>query len=1115
MARSPTSHRHRILANIPLRTLLVVPFILQIVGTVGLVGWLSYKNGQKAVNQVVSQLRTEISQRISEKLTNDLSVASLITQSNVNGLQFGVLGVDDLENTARYFWRQNQDLPGVTYIYYGHQDGQYLGSERLPDGNFALVLPDPNQQGNIAYNTDNWGNIIKAFRQEKGYDPRLRPWYQDAVKAKQGIWTEPYPDYTYTDTLAITYAQPVYDQAKKLQGVVAIDYLINQIGDFLKGLNISPHGESFIIERSGYLIGSSTIKSPVVLKNGQPERLKAIESDDLFVQNTTAKLLKIFPNLNTITNSQQFYYHDQQGEKQFVQVLPFSLGKGLDWLIVVVIPESDFMAQINQNNYTTLLLCLLALAIATLAGIATSQYIVKPIMQLKDAAIAISEGDLTRSVDVTRNDEVGILAQAFNKMAKQLQDSFTSLEVKNIELEKLDKLKDEFLANTSHELRTPLNGIIGLSEALLDGTAGPLPEAANTNLSLVVACGKRLANLVNDILDISKLSHQNIELQIQSVSLREIVSIVINIVQPLIEQKTLELVNAISPDLPLVAADENRLQQIFYNLIGNAIKFTQTGTIEISAIPDQDNQNIAVTVSDTGIGIPADQIDQIFVSFEQGDGSTSRNYGGTGLGLTVTKKLVELHGGEISVTSKVDHGSQFTFTLPIAEDQEKTQISQPSANLQSRSTAPVNTQPEEELPFNIDNLKILIVDDDPINLRVLVNLLSLQKYSIKQAMNGFEALEIIEQGFKPDLILLDVMMPKMTGYEVTHRLRQQFLANELPIIMLTAKNQVEDLVEGLSAGANDYLTKPIAKHELLARIKTQINLAKINEAYSRFVPRDFLHFLGKDSVLDVSLGDQVQQEMTVLFSDIRSFTTFSEEMSPQETFNFINTYLSRVSPTIRLHEGFIDKYIGDAIMALFPTAPDHALMAAIAMQKQVHILNGERNANGDQSLAIGIGLHTGPLMLGTIGESHRMESTVIADAVNLASRLESLTKRYGVGILISHDTFSRLDAANQYYCRFVDRVRVKGKKIVVSLYEIYDHESQAQIELKQKTTPRFLEAVDHYTNGKFDQAVILFQDILQKNPDDLVIKFYVERCQRYQQYGAPLNWLGVEEIQEK
>jgi two-component system sensor histidine kinase ChiS len=1115
MASLPTSKRHSILANVPLRTLLVVPFILQIVATVGLVGWLSYKNGQEAVNQVVSKLRIEISQRISEKLTSDLSVASLITQSNVNGLQFGLLGIDDVENTARYFWRQNQDLLGVTYIYYGHRDGQYLGSERLPDGKYALVLPDPSQQGNIAYKTDDWGNIIEAFRTEKGYDPRLRPWYQDAVQEQQGIWTEPYPDYTYTDTLAITYAQPVYDQAKNLQGVVAIDYLINQIGDFLKGLNISENGESFIIERSGYLIGSSTIKSPVVLKNGQPERLKALDSDDLLVKDTTAKLLELFPNLQNITSSQKFYYYDQQGEKQFVQVLPFSLGKGLDWLIVVIIPESDFMAQINSNNYTTLLLSLLALAIATLAGIATSKYIVKPIMQLKEAAIAISEGDfLTHTVDLSRNDEVGILAQAFNKMAKQLQDSFTNLEEKNIELEKLDKLKDEFLANTSHELRTPLNGIIGLSEALLDGTAGDLPEAANTNLSLVVACGKRLANLVNDILDISKLSHQNIELQIQSVSLREIVSIVINIVQPLIEQKTLELVNAISPDLPLVAADENRLQQIFYNLIGNAIKFTQTGTIEISAIPDQDHQTIFVTVADTGIGIPADKIDQIFLSFEQGDGSMARTYGGTGLGLTVTKKLVELHGGSISVTSKVDEGSQFTFTLPIAQDQEKSQVSQPSANLPAIS-APVNAQTEEELPFNIDNLKILIVDDDPINLRVLVNLLSLQKYAIKQAMNGFEALEIIEQGFKPDLILLDVMMPKMTGYEVTQRLRKQFLANELPIIMLTAKNQVEDLVEGLSAGANDYLTKPIAKHELLARIKTQINLAKINEAYSRFVPRDFLHFLGKDSVLDVSLGDQVQQEMTVLFSDIRSFTTFSEEMSPQETFNFINTYLSRVSPTIRLHEGFIDKYIGDAIMALFPTAPDHALMAAIAMQKQVNILNQERNANGDQSLEIGIGLHTGPLMLGTIGERNRMESTVIADAVNLASRLESLTKRYGVGILISHDTFSQLDEANQYYWRFVDRVRVKGKKIVVSLYEVYDHESQAQIELKQKTTSRFLEAVDHYTMGNFDQAVILFQEIFQKNPDDLVVKFYIERCQRYQQYGSPVNWLGVEEIQEK
>ncbi|MCZ0904476.1 response regulator, partial [Microcoleus sp. HI-ES] len=166
---------------------------------------------------------------------------------------------------------------------------------------------------------------------------------------------------------------------------------------------------------------------------------------------------------------------------------------------------------------------------------------------------------------------------------------------------------------------------------------------------------------------------------------------------------------------------------------------------------------------------------------------------------------------------------------------------------------------------------------------------------------------------------------------VCEKIREKFTAIEVPIVMLTAKNQVSDLVQGFDAGANDFLTKPFVKNELLARIKTHIRLAKINAAYGRFVPHDFLRFLGHESIVDVRLGDQIQKEMTVLFSDIRSFTTISEAMTPQENFNFINSYLSRVSPVIRAHQGFIDKYIGDAIMALFPESADDAVRAAVEM----------------------------------------------------------------------------------------------------------------------------------------------------------------------------------------
>ncbi|HEY9710947.1 MAG TPA: response regulator, partial [Oculatellaceae cyanobacterium] len=403
-----------------------------------------------------------------------------------------------------------------------------------------------------------------------------------------------------------------------------------------------------------------------------------------------------------------------------------------------------------------------------------------------------------------------------------------------------------------------------------------------------------------------------------------------------------------------------------------------------------------------------------------------------------------------------------------------------------------------------------IVDDEPVNLQVLANNLSLEHYAITQANNGLEALEIIERGFQPDLVLLDVMMPRMTGYEVCKKLRERFLAIELPIVMLTAKNQTSDLVEGFIAGANDYITKPFSKNELLARIKTHIRLAKINAAYGRFVPHDFLRFLGYESIVDVKLGDHVKKDMTILFSDIRSFTTLSEGMTPEENFNFINSFLSRVSPVIRAHNGFIDKYIGDAVMALFPESADDAVRGAIAMQKQLFLYNEHRQNNGYVPIAIGIGLHTGSLMLGTIGEQERMESTVISDAVNLASRLEGLTKLYGAGILISGQTLTYLDSSQNYGYRFVDRVRVKGKQAPVAVFEVYDGDEELLKQLKTQTKSNFEKAVFLYFQQEFAQAQEIFQDILQINPQDKAAVLYVKRCEKSQKYGGQEEWEDVE-----
>ncbi|MGK5093969.1 pentapeptide repeat-containing protein [Deltaproteobacteria bacterium TL4] len=739
----------------------------------------------------------------------------------------------------------------------------------------------------------------------------------------------------------------------------------------------------------------------------------------------------------------------------------------------------------------------------------------------------------------------------------ELEEKNDQLNHKNDELSHANRLKDEFLANTSHELRTPLNGIIGIGESMMEGATGPLTEVQIVNLAMITASGRRLTHLVNDLLDFSKLKHRKIELSLKPVGIREVTEVVMLLSKPLIGTKNLKLINAVGSELPPVDADENRLQQIMQNMIANAIKFTDQGTVTVSA--EIIEPYLKIEVTDTGIGIPKGQLNRIFESFEQGDGSTSRKYGGTGLGLSITKQLVELHGGNIRVISEEGQGSTFLITLPLSKEPlhkegcvldtilSKLKALHPANSFEDSSKkkdpalieAPPQLTLQTELPPELKStlvpstvqsrfqgslalpqesskkIKILIVDDEPVNLQVLINYLSLHHYTITQANDGLKALELIEKDPDFDLILLDVMMPRMTGYEVCSRLRKQYATYELPVLLLTAKNQTVDVIEGFNAGANDYLTKPFSKQELLARIKIHLELSKTNLAYGRFVPMEFLQLLGKRSIVDVNLGDQVQKNMSILFSDIRSFTSLSEQMTPAENFQFINEYLSYMEPIVIQHRGFVDKYIGDAIMALFDHNADDAVKASVDMLKELQNYNNHRNLLGKPSIQIGIGINTGSLMLGTIGGNNRMDGTVISDAVNLASRIEGMTKNYGASILISEYTFYQLKAPHTFSTRIVDRVQVKGKKDPVSVFEILDGEPPHQRELKKATASVFEQGLALYHLQEFDAAKSLFVGCQHKNPDDRALQLYIQRCEQYATRNPHEPWDGITRLDSK
>ena len=290
--------------------------------------------------------------------------------------------------------------------------------------------------------------------------------------------------------------------------------------------------------------------------------------------------------------------------------------------------------------------------------------------------------------------------------------------------------------------------------------------------------------------------------------------------------------------------------------------------------------------------------------------------------------------------------------------------------------------------------------------------------------------------------------------------------------------------------------------------------AALLHSYSKFVPTEFIEFLKKNSVLDITLGDQIEVDMSILFSDIRSFTTISEKMTAEETFKFINSYLHAMGPCVTKQNGFIDKYIGDAIMALFRT-PENALDAAIDMLDELYLYNKKRVEKDYEKISIGIGIHTGRLILGIVGSELRIQGTVISDAVNLASRIEGLTKMYGASLLMREESFNIIEKKEKYYTRIIDRVKVKGKDKPVDVIEILNGNSERIINLKLSTNHLMKDGITRFRERDFRNAIKHFEEILSIDPKDKAANIHLQRSIYFHNHGVPPDWEGVSALNEK
>jgi diguanylate cyclase (GGDEF)-like protein len=418
--------------KIPLPRMLIVPFIAQVLIVTGLVGYLSYRDGQRAVENLTNQLMADVSQRVEQKLTSYLASPRLVNQMSGDAILRGELQLNLDHSDARreqYLWQTMKLFPNLTWISRGAESGDSMGVWRpTPGADLQISMSNRATQyyGNY-YAFNEKGERTKLLKVETpAYDPRTRPWYKEAIAAKKRIWNSIYAGFT-PGTIFIAASQPLYDRSGKLVGVSGIDISLKDIQTFLVKNRVTPSGEVFLIERSGLLVASSSQEQLFTQVNGQSTRLNVLDSKTPLIRATAASILNQVGSFKAIQQRQTFPFQLNQ-QQQFVQVLPYTQEGGLDWLIVIIVPESDVMAQIHTGTKNTILLCLAAVGSIILLNIGLSRWITKPIKSLSQASQNIAQGKFEDQVRDSKIQELSTLSISFNQMSQEIQQSRRQLE---------------------------------------------------------------------------------------------------------------------------------------------------------------------------------------------------------------------------------------------------------------------------------------------------------------------------------------------------------------------------------------------------------------------------------------------------------------------------------------------------------------------------------------------------------------------------------------------------------------------------------------------------------------------------------------------------------------
>ncbi|NER24563.1 MAG: response regulator [Symploca sp. SIO1C2] len=872
--------------QLPLRQVLILPFVLQIFAVVGLVGYLSYRSGQQAVTDLANQLMEETGDRVKDNLESYFALIASVNRSNATILQKNLLDIYNLPAIQNHFVQQNKIFPTVSTVALANEEGDFLSVEQLLQDTLVIRKLDASQDpGFYRYFANENGDNLELQELRNDYDPHNdppgNPWYETTRKARQGNWSlvVSLSKGKNKPEIHVAHMLPLYDAKEQFQGVSIVTSALIETGQFLASLNVGTKGQVFLIEPNGMLIATSTEEVPFAPQpsnelaenvNVQHRRLSATQSQNEITRTTTEYLLNTKHLLTNTTQPQVFEFRFNS-ERYLAQIMPLQ-GK-LNWRIVTVVPESDFMAEIFANTRITIVLCLIALSVAIVLGVFTARWITQPILKLNQAAKSLSKGqwDQETELELSRQDELGELAQSFNSMATQLQAAFKTLEKRvsertveltqsNLQLaiakkkaEVANQAKSTFIANMSHELRSPLNSILGFSHLL--NHAPELTPDHRDSIRIINQSGEHLLSLINNVLDLSKIEAGKTTLNPQNFDLWNLLNQTADMFRLRAENQGLKLLLELAPDVPrYLYTDLLKLRQVLINLLNNALKYTTEGSVtlrittklslvksQFSLINGQANNQQPTTnnqgqttnnqqqttnnkqpitiqfeVEDTGLGIATEELEQLFQAFSQTQTGKDTQEG-TGLGLVISRQFVQLMGGEIKVKSQVGVGSSFIFDIqaPLG-DSKKIAPQKPTCKILA-------------LAPNQPYYKILVVDDKTTNRQLLLKLLNPLGFLLREAENGQEAIAIWQE-WEPDLIFMDMRMPVMDGYQATRQIKSSTQDRNTVVIAFTASVLEEEKSIVLSAGCDDFVGKPFRESVIFDMLTKHLGVQYICEA---------------------------------------------------------------------------------------------------------------------------------------------------------------------------------------------------------------------------------------------------------------------------------------------